>query len=176
MIESSHWLPSTISSPSRLCGRDPAQHVRPLIIISSLDLLQTKFLWRVEWFMYDWRGLLCRAMSLYGKYILLSSLRMLKWIARLSRIAMWLSLARIYPERHRARRISFNLAGLCTLLAISTALLAAYGCPDSAGGTHQRVDKCYSAEGGKRTAYQNITLSISIGWYSILISCSSFVR
>lgn len=93
---------------------------------------------------------------------------------RLSRIAMWLSLARIYPQGHRARFTSFFFAALCMLLAISTVLLATFGCKDSGGGTRQLVDKCYG-NGRKRTNYQNITMSISVGGCLILFKSQEFL-
>lgn len=80
---------------------------------------------------------------------------------------MWLSLARIYPAKHRSRQVSFALASFYTLYFIVATLFSAYGCPNSAGGTRQRLEKCYSMESGKRTRYQDITLSIAIRESSI---------
>jgi len=80
-------------------------------------------------------------------------------------VVLWLSLARIYPSRHRARRLSIALAGFYIFLAAFANLLSMHACRDSAWGTRQRIDRCYTGEVGKRTPFQDVSLAIAVSEY-----------
>ena len=91
---------------------------------------------------------------------------------RMSRIAMWLSLARVYSTGHKRRQVCLILAGVYVVLGILSLLLGSFACPNSAGGSRQRLDKCYANVPGKRSLLENVSLGVNVGEYLCLgLSC-----
>jgi len=65
-------------------------------------------------------------------------------ISRLSRVSLWLSLARIYAPQNKTRRLAFFLATTFGVLGTLCTISAVFGCHNSNWGTRLRVDQCFS--------------------------------
>jgi len=82
---------------------------------------------------------------------------------RLSRISLWLSLARIYPSGHSTRRLSFTLATAFSVIAVVCVIGGIMGCPDTAWGTRFRPEICFSLQSvSDLNTYDKIAAAIAI--------------
>ena len=82
-------------------------------------------------------------------------------MSRVTRISVWLSLARLYPPKHNTRRVALLLTGLFILLGILCVVGGVLGCPGSEWGLRFRYDHCYTYQTvGHLSQYEKIAASI----------------
>ena len=82
-------------------------------------------------------------------------------MSRVTRISVWLSLARLYPPKHHTRTLALLLASVFSVLGILCVIGGVLGCPGSAWGTRFQFDHCYIYKAsGRLSQFEKIAAAI----------------
>ena len=89
----------------------------------------------------------------------------LTYVQSLSRVSLWLSLARVYAPPHKTRRLALVLATAFGVLGTLSIIAVVLGCNGSKWGTRLRVDRCYldTQPFSKAPLYAKLSIAVSFG-------------
>ena len=83
---------------------------------------------------------------------------------RVTRISVWLSLARLYPPQHNTRRLALLLTVIFAVLGVLSLTGGVLGCPDSGWGIRFQYGHCFAFQTlGRLSLYEKISVVIVAG-------------
>ena len=86
--------------------------------------------------------------------------------SRMTRVSVWLSLARLYPPQHTTRRLAFILMIIFTIMGIFAVGGGVLGCRGSGWGLQFRYELCFSFQTlGHLSQYEKIA--------AVIVACKS---
>lgn len=81
----------------------------------------------------------------------------------MTRISVWLSLARIYPPQHGTRRLSFVFVALFSVLGVALTIAGVISCPGSKWGVRFRYDICLTLQAtGHSSQYEDLGMATGV--------------